>query len=216
MPSYPVLYSFRRCPYAMRARIALAKSGITVTLREVELKNKPAELLALSSKATVPALHLASGVVISESLDIVYWALAQNDPAHWLNSLTPAERLQADKLINENDGEFKYYLDRYKYADRYPEHSQIFYRDKAEITLLKLEQLLKMNGCLLRSELCVADIAILPFIRQFAAIDPGWLEHAPYPLLRHWLQHFINSDLFAVIMKHYSPWQTGQSPIYFP
>ena len=128
MKTYPILYSFRRCPYAMRARLALAYTGIKVEIREVELKNKPQALRDISPKATVPVLHLPDGKVIDESLDIMHWALAQHDPAQWL-----ADTKTAKTLITWNDGDFKYQLDRYKYADRHPQHPAEHYRSQGEL-----------------------------------------------------------------------------------
>ena len=129
---YPTLYSFRRCPYAMRARLALAASGIKTELREVVLKDKPEALIAISPKATVPVLQTETGRVIDESIDIVRWALDKRDPLNWYESLTARQQQETDALINENDGAFKASLDRYKYADRYPEHSEQFYREQGE------------------------------------------------------------------------------------
>ncbi|MEC9313982.1 MAG: glutathione S-transferase, partial [Pseudomonadota bacterium] len=165
------LYSFRRCPYAMRARLAIAQSGIQCELREVVLKDKPQQLIELSPKATVPVLLTADDKVIDESIDIAFWALAQHDPDNWYQSLTSEQHEQMLALIENNDGEFKYFLDRYKYADRYPEQDERFYREQGEKTLTRLEQLLTEHDCLLRDSWTLADIALLPFIRQFAFVD---------------------------------------------
>ena len=213
--SYPILYSFRRCPYAIRARLALAASGITLELREVVLKDKPASMIALSPKATVPVLQTLEGKVIDESLDIMLWALHQSDPQQWLSPLDERQYQQAINLIETNDDKFKYYLDRYKYADRYPEFTAEYYRQQAEEFLLQLEQLLTENGHLLQQQPCIADMAILPFIRQFAFVDMNWFKQAPYPRLRNWLNTFLDSDLFRTIMKKYAQWQPGQKPVYF-
>jgi glutathione S-transferase len=173
---YPILYSFRRCPYAMRARLALAASGIKTELREVVLKDKPAELLAVSPKATVPVLQTETGRVIDESIDIMRWALDKRDPLNWYQTLDRRQQIQCDELIANNDGDFKYYLDRYKYADRYPEHPESYYREQGEKTLQNLESLLKENGCLLTEKWTLADIALLPFVRQFALVDKDWFN----------------------------------------
>ena len=200
----------------MRARLALAQSGIRCELREVVLKDKPQQLRDLSSKATVPVLKTGSGEVLDESLDIMRWALAQHDPDNWYQSLTEQQHALGRQLIDNNDGEFKNYLDRYKYADRYPEHSQQFYREQAEKTLVLLERLLTANGCLLNEKWSWADMALLPFIRQFAFVDKNWFDQAPYPALKHWLDDFLQSSLFKSIMLKYPQWQPQQPAIYFP
>lgn len=213
---YPILYSFRRCPYAMRARLALAASGIKTKLREVVLKDKPEQLLAISPKATVPVLQTETGRVIDESIDIMRWALDKRDPLNWYQTLNRHQQIQCDELIANNDSEFKYYLDRYKYADRYPEYPEQYYREQGEKTLQKLESLLAENGCLLTNTWTLADIALLPFIRQFAFVDKDWFEQSPYPLVRDWLSEFLHSDLFASVMMKYEQWQEGQAMTLFP
>jgi glutathione S-transferase len=200
----------------MRARLAIASSNIPCELREVVLKDKPPQLLALSPKATVPVLQTVDGKVIDESIDITYWALNQQDPALWLQSLTTEQKTQLDALIKLNDGEFKYYLDRYKYADRYPEHGAQYYREQGEKTLIKLEALLSENGCLLSAQWTLADIALLPFIRQFAFVDKNWFDSAPYPNLQRWLNDFLDSDLFKRIMPKFAQWHEGDTPVIFP
>ncbi len=207
---YPILYSFRRCPYAMRARLAIACAGIAVEIREVELRNKPQTMLKASPKGTVPVLVLENGKVIDESLDIMYWALKLNDPLSWLNTQSDSEA-----LIARNDGEFKYYLDRYKYADRYPEHSASHYRTQGECFLTELEQNLQRAEFLSGMQFGIADAAIAPFIRQFAAVDRPWFERSPYPALRHWLQNFMDSPLFGCIMRQYPAWADNSSAIIF-
>ncbi|MGY2298565.1 glutathione S-transferase [Pseudomonas yamanorum] len=190
-----VLYSFRRCPYAMRARMALRYSGVAVQIIEVSLKAKPAEMLALSPKGTVPVLSV-DGRVIDESLAIMRWALAQNDPEGWL--LEDDGATQA--LIEENDQGFKYQLDRYKYAERYPEQPMEHYRAEGEVFLSKLEGLLAQREYLLAGHLSLADVALAPFVRQFAHVDREWFGRAPYPRLQAWLQRFLESPLFIAIM----------------
>ena len=212
----PVLYSFRRCPYAMRARLALAQSQTRCELREVVLKDKPAALIELSAKATVPVLQTTDGETIDESIDIALWALKQHDPAGWYQPLTEAQREKALALIANNDGEFKAALDRYKYADRYPEHDQTYYRQQGEKTLAELEALLADNGCLLANHWTLADIALLPFIRQFAFVDKAWFDASPYPHLKAWLQSFLESDEFKTIMPKFKQWQPGDTPVLFP
>lgn len=211
-----ILYSFRRCPYAMRARLAIAKSGVQCELREVVLKDKPQQLIALSPKATVPVLQTRDGKVIDESIDIALWALTQADPDDWYQGLSTDQHQQALDLIENNDGEFKYFLDRYKYADRYPDQSQSYYRQQGEKTLAHLEKLLEKNGCLLSENWTLADIALLPFVRQFAFVDKDWFDQSPYPLVRAWLQDFLDSPLFKSIMTKYAQWQPDNETVTFP
>lgn len=193
--SEALLYSFRRCPYAMRARLALRYSGVPVRIIEVSLKAKPAEMLALSPKGTVPVLRV-DGRVIEESLLIMQWALAQHDPEGWL--------LQGDprvlELIAENDGAFKHHLNRYKYAERYPEQPMEHYRAEGEVFLQKLEGLLAQNEYLLAEHLSLADVALAPFVRQFAHVDREWFAGTPYRRLQAWLQRFLESPLFIAVM----------------
>ncbi|WP_087694108.1 glutathione S-transferase [Pseudomonas sp. PE-S1G-1] len=193
--SEAVLYSFRRCPYAMRARMALRYSGVAVQIIEVSLKAKPAEMLALSPKGTVPVLSV-DGRVIDESLAIMRWALAQNDPEGWL--LGDDRATQA--LIEENDQGFKHQLNRYKYAERYPEQPMEHYRAEGEVFLMRLEGLLAEREYLLAGHLSLADVALAPFVRQFAHVDREWFGQAPYPRLRAWLQRFLESPLFIAVM----------------
>jgi len=206
------LYSFRRCPYAMRARLAIAVSSQPVNLREIILKDKPQQMLAISSKGTVPVLQLADGSVLDESLDIMAWALEWSDPQGWLNdNLT--EMLT---LIDINDFQFKIYLDKYKYANRFPEHSESYYREQAEEFLMKLENRLQASSFLFGQQITLADMAILPFIRQFAAVDSIWFSQAPYPRLQAWLTNFLNSALFNSVMHKYPSWIESSIEINFP
>ncbi|MEB2648922.1 glutathione S-transferase [Pseudomonas sp. MYb541] len=193
--SEALLYSFRRCPYAMRARLALRYSGVPVRIVEVSLKAKPAEMLALSPKGTVPVLNV-DGQVIEESLEIMQWALAQNDPDNWLLQGDPA----VFALIAENDQDFKYHLNRYKYAERYPEHSMEQYRADGEVFLQKLEDLLADRAYLLADHPSLADMALAPFVRQFAHVDREWFAASPYTQLQAWLQRFLESPLFISVM----------------
>ncbi|MGH1463578.1 MAG: glutathione S-transferase [Neptuniibacter sp.] len=210
-----ILYSFRRCPYAMRARLAIFNSKIEVELREVILKNKPVEMLSASPKGTVPVLVLPQGKVIDESLDIMLWALQQNDPNNWLLGNNPLYKKTIENLIQENDFVFKTHLDRYKYFDRHPEHPQGYYREQCEAILIKLEQRLQQYNFLLGKQICLADIAIFPFIRQFAHVDRNWFYSSPYPALQSWLDQLLNSPLFIGIMKKYPQWETGDDPTLF-
>jgi glutathione S-transferase len=189
----PILYTYRRCPYAMRARMALKLADIEVETREISLRDKPAHMLQISPKATVPVLVLADGNVIEESIDIMLFAL---------NNHALVTNIHADNraLILENDTSFKQALDGYKYPERYPIKTQTQHRADGEFFLQKLENLLSEHTCLLQDSPSLADIAIFPFIRQFAAVDPSWFENSPYPKLRIWLDSWINSDLFKSIM----------------
>jgi glutathione S-transferase len=207
MSALPILYSFRRCPYAMRARMALWVAGIAVELREVKLAAKPAELIAASPKATVPVLVLEDGRVIDESLEIMRWALAQNDPESWLAGDEPA-------LIAANDGPFKHHLDRAKYPTRYAADG-IDHRAAALVLLLRLEERLANAALLCGESRSLTDIALFPFIRQFAAIDPDWFAQQSLPRLTAWLEGNLASELFKAIMPKFAPWKAGDPPIRF-
>jgi glutathione S-transferase len=193
------LYSFRRCPYAMRARMALRYCEVVVDIVEVSLKAKPVEMLALSSKGTVPVLN-ADGQVIDESLDIMRWAVARHDPQDWLLKDDPQGQLAIEALIEENDQGFKVHLNRYKYAERYPQQPMAFYRAEGEVFLRKLEELLEGRDYLLTDHPSLADVALMPFIRQFAHVDREWFAQTPYRRLQAWLQRFLESDLFTSVM----------------
>jgi glutathione S-transferase len=208
----PVLYSFRRCPYAMRARLALYASGTAVELREVELSDKPASMLAASPKGSVPVLVLPDGNVIDESWEIMLWALHRHDPFDWLGK-NDAHVAPATSLIIENDTSFKGNLDRYKYPERYPDHPQIHYRTEAERFTRDLEHRLLETDNLLGNSVTIADAGIFPFIRQFAGVDKDWFAHAPYPSLRRWLANLSGSGLFEAVMRKYPPWQPGAMPV---
>ena len=206
--SLPILYSFRRCPYAMRARSALIASGISVELREVQLRDKPAAMLAASPKGSVPVLVLPDGQVIDESWDIMLWALRQHDPQDWLG-VGERHMQSALPLVLENDTSFKRALDRYKYPERFPEHPQDFYRAAGETFLQQLESRLCATQYLLGNTMSIADAALLPFVRQFAAVDEAWFATASYPYLRERLKNFSHSELFALVMQKFPVWQSG-------
>lgn len=193
------LYSFRRCPYAMRARMALRYSGVALQIVEVSLKAKPPDMLALSSKGTVPVLNV-DGRVIDESLQIMTWALAQNDPEDWLLKDDPTAQAMTAVLIEDNDSAFKVHLNRYKYAERYPEHPMTHYRAEGEVFLRRLDGLLQQQRYLLADHPSLADIALMPFIRQFAHVDREWFGQTPYRHLQAWLAGMIESALFTAIM----------------
>lgn len=204
----PILYSFRRCPYAIRARLAIAYARQQVELREVVLRDKPQQMLQISPKGTVPVLQLPDGSVIDESRDVMLWALHLNDPDGLLANEPSAET--AD-LLDENDGEFKHWLDRYKYADRYPEQTAEHYRGKGEEFLEKLELRLRKNAYLSGDQIRITDIAIMPFVRQFAMVDKNWFDQTPFPALQRWLGKWLKEELFIKMMKKRAPWQQGQA-----
>ena len=194
-----ILYSFRRCPWAMRARLALRYAGCEIRVEEVAMKNKPAALLALSPKGTVPVLDTGNGV-LEESLDIMRWALERNDPQDWRLRADPAAAQQAEALIARNDSTFKAQVNLYKYAERYPEHSREHYRQQAETWLAALEVLLEGRTYLLADHPSLADAALLPLMRQFAGVEPQWFAEAAYPRVRSWLEGWLASDLFKAVM----------------
>lgn len=214
MSGYPILYSFRRCPYAMRARMALYVSGQVCELREVVLRDKPAEMIELSPKATMPVLQLASGEVLEQSLDIMLWALRKCDPEHWF---APEDGSLDDMLalIEETDGDFKENLDRYKYAPRYEGADPEFHRCEAETFLNVLEGRLVDQAYLFGSKPALADYAIAPFIRQFANTDRIWFDAAPYPHLQKWLETFLTRAPFTAVMTKYPAWRPGDAQTLF-
>lgn len=207
------LYSFRRCPYAMRARLGLLFAGLSVELREIVLKHKPVQMLAISPKGTVPVLQFVDGTVIEESREIMLWALGQSDPHGLLDAQVVR---QANALIEQNDHEFKQWLDRYKYADRYPEMTQVEYRQRGEVFLQLLEELLATRPFLLGDDASIADIGIMPFVRQFAHVDREVFYSLPYPHLQRWLKHWLEHPLFLQTMTKFQPWQEGDDVVVFP
>ena len=208
----PILYSFRRCPYAIRARLALHVSATSYELREIQLRDTPAAMLAASPKGSVPVLVLPNGQVIDESWNIMQWALKQHDPDNWLGD-NGRHVETAAALVNINDSSFKAALDRYKYADRHPEHPQSHYRTEGEPFLRQLENRLQENVCLLGNRPTIADAAVLPFIRQFAGVDPAWFDQSPYPKLRNWSEALINSALFTAVMLKHPVWRSEGKPV---
>ena len=203
----PILYNFRRCPYAIRARLALVHAKVNVEIREVVLRNKPKEFLATSPSGTVPSLKLAN-TVLDESLDIMKWALIQNDPIDLMDM--PGYGFD---LISECDGNFKKSLDRTKYPNKFPDTDPIASRDTAALFLHKLEKILSPN--LFGTRLSIADLAILPFVRQFAHIDQDWFYDQDWINLIKWVDNFKQSSVFIRIMTKLAPWQRGDQPIMF-
>lgn len=222
----PVLYSFRRCPYAMRARMALRYAGIRCELREVVLRDKPPEMLAASAKGTVPVLVVPgdngeeSGQkngqksIIEESLDVMLWALTQHDPEGWL----AVDNDAASLLIDANDNDFKVWLDRYKYPNRANgdgADDAVSSRAQGERFLQLLEDRLAEGGQLMGARQSFVDIAIFPFVRQFAYVDIEWFGQSPYQSVNAWLQGHLESELFIDVMHKYSQWQSGKAGVLF-
>lgn len=214
LPVIPVLYSFRRCPYAMRARFAIVAAGQPCELREVVLKNKPAEMLAASPKGTVPVLLTEDGTVLEQSLDVMLWALRRNDPLRWLQSEhgTPQDMLA---LIATCDNDFKPQLDRYKYPDRHADGGEPA-RERGAAFLRELEARLSASAQLAGGHATLADAALMPFVRQFAMVDAAWFAAQPWPRLQAWLAGWTGSQLFERAMDKYAPWKTGDAGIAFP
>jgi glutathione S-transferase len=211
----PILYSFRRCPYAMRARLALASSQQMCALREIVLRDKPGDFLLTSPTATVPSLKTPEGKVIDESLDIMIWTLSHHDPEYWLQ---PGSGSFEDmlSLIDKADGGFKTALDRYKYTTRYDNVDGIEQRTKAASFLRGLNKQLENSTYLFGLRPTLADMAIAPFVRQFANVDRDWFEAENWPHLLRWLNDFLNSERFTSIMTKYLKWQPGDPVTRFP
>ena len=208
----PILYSFRRCPYAMRARMAIHISSQKCEIREVLLRDKPPSMLEYSSKGTVPVLVLQSGEVIDESLDVIDWALNLNDPNNWLRS---KENEETKKLIEINDGEFKHHLDRYKYSKRYDNEDPEFHKKKCLKFIESVNNELSNSKYIFDDNISYADIVLLPFMRQFRIADMEWFDSLPYDNLKEWLSSFLNSPLLNSIMKKYDLWKEGDDLIIF-
>ena len=213
MDKHPVLYSYRRCPYAMRARIGIYLSGIQVEQREIVFWDKPEVMLQASPKGTVPVLVLSDGQVIDESRDILFWAIQNRLDGE--QGLLPARHLtEINRWIDENDDFFKLWLDKYKYSDRFPEQPQSHYREKGEVFLQSIEQALAKSVYLLGNNLTVADIALFPFVRQFSNVDKKWFAEANYPHLKRWLERHLKADYFLAIMKNRPVWEPGHKALW--
>ena len=214
--SYPVLWSFRRCPYAMRARLAINASQCRVHLREIRLRDKPREFVSASPKATVPVLVLTDGNVIDESRDIMIWALQQSDPQGWL-CRWQADPAFCNTFLDRLDGSFKPQLDRYKYASRFEPAIGQQSRQDACVFLIEIDQFLETKaGYLSGKNFGVLDAATLPFVRQFRGVNEIWFDSQPWPHLHRWLGMFLNSADFGVVMQKHQPWQAGDCAILFP
>ena len=220
MTNHPVLYSYRRCPYAMRARMAIMASGMQVEQREIVFWNKPSEMLDASPKSTVPVLILPDGQVIDESRDIMLWALTQSDALDWLPAKTEDDYAEMMALIDYCDGDFKTNLDLYKYAERFPEALPEVYRARGEVFIKRLESQLSKNrvndslAVLFKGKVGLVDVALFPFVRQFAHVDKVWFEDSKYPAIQAWLSYFLESDIFKSVMKNRPVWQLGDFPLW--
>jgi glutathione S-transferase len=211
----PVLYSLRNCPYAMRARIAIFKAQQIVILRDIVLSNKPQEMITASPKATVPVLVLANGSVIEESLAVMLWALNETDPDDLLQSQHEQNLTAMLKLIECFDDEFKTCLEQYKCAKRYQEKNIIECRERCELFIKVLEERLTINSFLMSNKESLADIAILPYIRQFARIERQWYLQSPYPKVRLWLNNYLQSPMFTKVMAKYPLWLDNHEVVLF-
>ena len=217
----PILYSFRRCPFAMRARMALKLSEQNCELREIVLRDKPDEMIEASPKATVPVLIDTDGTVRDESLEIMLWTLECHDPE---GLLAPPVGSREDMLalIARIDGDFKSHLDRYKYANRYTQENDangvdpVVHRTSGMAFLNELDERLGESRYLFGDRLSLADIAIAPFVRQFANTDADWFARQPVPALQRWLSEILESDLFQACMKKYKPWKVTGEAVAFP
>ncbi len=212
---YTILYSFRRCPYAMRARLALVASGTVCIVREVVLARKPQALLLASPKGTVPVLVLPDGTVLEQSLDIMLWALQRNDPQQWL-PVNEQDMAATLRLIAHCDGDFKAELDRYKYPNRYALPDGLTHRALGAQFLQTLNTNLRTQPYLAGQQFGLADAAIAPFVRQFAHTDPQWFADQACSHLQHWLAAFETSSRYLQVMEKFAPWQDNKQAILFP
>jgi len=217
--SLPILYSLRNCPYAMRARVAIYYAKQKVALRDLVLSNKPAEMLAVSPKGTVPVLvldnELAQPKVIDESLDVMLWALGQSDPDDFLHCESPHLLAEMLSLISQFDNEFKKCFDKYQCAKRYHEDSLENDRAACEKYILALEERLQRNDFLMSNKASLADIALLPFIRKFSKVERQWYLQSPYPKLRTWLNNYLQSRMFSKVMSQYPLWLDNKDLVIF-
>jgi len=194
--------------------MALSYADVKVILREVNLRDKPEQMLLASPKATVPVLVLTDGTVVDESMDIVFWSLAASDPDGWLSKLDAAQLTLAKSIIEENDGEFKQHLDQYKYADRFPTLDMQVTRAKGEAFLVKLDNRLQQSPYLMSDKISFVDVAVFPFIRQFAHVDKKWFDASRYEYLQRWLETFLESKIFTAVMKKVPVWQDCMTDVF--
>ncbi len=208
----PILYSFRRCPYAMRARLALQRAEIKSELREVVLRDRPEHMMEISPKGTVPVMLLQDGTLLEESLDIMDYAAEKIDSICWKKESMP----NFDEMISKLDGEFKHNLDRYKYPNRYDDVDAIKHRDANIPFLQMIDDLLTDNEFLSGKEMGILDCAIFPFIRQFANHDRDWFDNLPLEKLLKWLDCCLSSEEFKIVMKKYKQWTPEQDAVIWP
>ncbi|MCL1078996.1 glutathione S-transferase [Parashewanella spongiae] len=211
----PILYSLRNCPYAMRARLALYASGQQVLLRDIVLSNKPAEMLIVSPKGTVPVLVTADKQVIDESLSIMKWAFSQTDPDDYLNKAHTSALVEMLSVIALFDNEFKGHLEKYRCSKRYHEPSLLEDRQQCERYLADLESRLSQHQYLMSDKPSLTDLALMPFIRQFARVERQWYLQSPYPNLRQWLNGYLQSKMFSKVMAQYPMWLDSKEDVVF-
>ena len=212
--SYPILYSFKRCPYAMRARMALQLAEIKCEIREIRLSNKPEHMLEVSPKGTVPILILEDKV-IDESYDIVNWIIEESNIFN--DNLGSEQKDLTESLIKRFDDEFKYHLDRYKYATRYENTDSEFHRAKCLKVLIDLETIVSKGKWIFGEKLNKLDISIFPFIRQFRIANPEWFDSLEeISRIKNILKNYLDSEEFKKVMFKYDEWQLGAKPVYFP
>ena len=204
--NFPILYSLQNCPYAMRARLALLLSEQTIIIRAITLKNKPLAMLEASPKGTVPVLILADGTVLEESIDIMHWALKQNDPNNLLAQAQPDTHQAIIALIQRGDDQFKHPLEQYRAAKRYHRDTELKWRQQCEVFIQELEQRLTDNGFFIGNSISLADYTFIPFLRQFGRVDRKWFATAPYPKVKSWLSTQLQSQLYARMMKKHELW----------
>ena len=210
----PILYSFKRCPYAMRARMALKLGNIKCELREVKLSNKPEHMIKISPKATVPVL-ITDGIVIEESIDIINWAIKKKNI--FKNNISKKDELLTEEIIELFDTEFKYHLDRYKYSSRYKDSKRNYHRGMCISVLLNIELLVSKKHWFFGKNINKIDISILPFIRQFRVADPDYFDqHKKIVNIKNYLNNFLNSSLYHQIMHKYEAWTESSEVVYFP
>ena len=210
---HPILYSFRRCPYAIRARYTLCLLNIQVEIREVVLRNKPEALLRLGGRSSVPQLISADGERHPESMDIVRWALAQSQGVLTYSAF---EEKQIAAWLFQTDHRFKFWLDKYKYADRHPDFSEAYYRAQGERFLRRLERTLSQQAYLLGDKMSIADVLVFPFIRQFRGVDSHWFDQSNYTYVKAWLTQILEDEVFAKVMVKLPAWQEGDEVRFFP
>ncbi|OEE62589.1 glutathione S-transferase [Enterovibrio norvegicus FF-454] len=211
----PILYSLRQCPYAMRSRLAILHAGQIVILRDIDMKNKPEDMLSVSPKATVPVLVLGDGNVIDESIEVMVWALTQSDPRNLLYSHDKNQLPAMLELIRSNDVTFVCALQKYRAASRYHDDNKTEHRDTCCEWLMPIEQRLSQHAYIMGEQPSLVDYAILPFIRQFSRVDKRWYAQAPLPNLRAWLTKHYNDPTFSKVMVSYPKWKKDDKPVVF-